>query len=54
MPTVSTGLRAAIDINPLSLGMPYDPGGGGVRFCWVCAADLSEPPPHYSLFCGQL
>ena len=31
-------------------------GGGGtwVRFCWVCAAGLSEPPPHYSLFCGQL
>ena len=34
------------------------PGGGGgdtrVKFCWVCAADLSEPLPHYSLFCGQL
>ena len=25
-----------------------------VNFCWVCAAGLSEPPPHYSLFCGQL
>ena len=22
-------------------------------FCWVCAAGLSEPLPHYSLFCGQ-
>ena len=31
------------------------PGGGGggaswVNFCWVCAAGLSEPIPHYSLF----
>ena len=36
--------------------VPGGPGGGGtwVRFCWVCAAGLSEPPPHYSLFCGQL
>ena len=24
-----------------------------VNFCWVCAAGLSEPLPHYSLFCGQ-
>ena len=27
-------------------------GGGGatlVNFCWVCAAGLSEPLPHYSL-----
>ena len=31
------------------------PGGGTwVNFCWVCAAGLSEPLPHYSLFCGQL
>ena len=32
------------------------PGGGGtwVNFCWVCAAGLSEPLPHYSLFCDQL
>ena len=32
-------------------------GGGGstwVNFCWVCAAGLSEPLPHYSLFLGQL
>ena len=27
-------------------------GGTRVNFCWVCAADLSEPLPHYSLFCG--
>ena len=32
-------------------------GGGGrtwLKFCWVCAAGLSEPLPYYSLFCGQL
>ena len=23
-------------------------------FCWVCAAGLSEPLPHYSLFCGYI
>ena len=31
--------------------------GGGVccwtNFCWVCAAGLSEPLAHCSLFCGQ-
>ena len=25
-----------------------------VNFCWVCAAGLSEPLRHYSLFCGQI
>ena len=25
-----------------------------VNFCWVSAAGLSEPLPHYSLFCGQI
>ena len=31
-------------------------GGGGtwVIVCWVCAAGLSEPLPHYSLLFGQL
>ena len=31
-------------------------GGGGtwVNFCWVCAIGLSQPLPHYSLFCDQL
>ena len=35
---------------------PELPGGGGTwdSFCWVCAAGLLEPLPHYSLFCGQL
>ena len=33
-----------------------NPGGGGawVNVCWVCAAGLSEPLPHYNLFFGQL
>ena len=32
-------------------------GGGGiawVNFCWAFAASISEPLPHYSLFCGQI
>ena len=29
----------------------YRGRGGGGYFCWVCAAGLSEPLPHYSLFC---
>ena len=39
------------------LGIPGGGGGGGgtwINFCWVCAAGLSEPLPHYSLFRGQL
>ena len=43
MPTVSTGLRAAIDINPLSLGMPYDPGGGSGFAGYV---PLTSQNPH--------
>ena len=41
----------------LSQYLASKPGGGGgtwVNFCWVCAAGLSEPLPHYSLFRGQL
>ena len=32
------------------------PGGRGtwVNFCLSCAPSLSEPLPHYGLFCGQL
>ena len=34
---------------------PGERGGGTrVNFCRVCAAGLSEPLPHYSLFCDQL
>ena len=29
-------------------------GGTWVDVCSVCAAGLSEPPPHFSLFFGQL
>ena len=40
------------------LGLKNDTAAGRgvtwVKFCWVCAAGLSEPLPHYSLFCGQL
>ena len=25
-----------------------------IRFCWVCAAGLSDLLPHYSHFCGQI
>ena len=34
----------------------YSQRGRGtlVTFCWVCAAGLSEPLPHYNLFCDQL
>ena len=34
---------------------PGGRGGGGtwVNFCWVCATGLSDPLPHYSLFCDQ-
>ena len=34
---------------------PWGMGGKGtwVNFCWVCAAGLSEPLPHYSVFSSQ-
>ena len=39
-------------------GIDTGPGRGEgatwVNFCWVCAAGLSEPLPHYSLFCGLI
>ena len=25
-----------------------------VNFCWVCAAGLPDPLPHFSLFWGQI
>ena len=34
----------------ISHGRGESPGGIWVNFCWVCAADLSVPLPHYSLF----
>ena len=57
------GLGLAVGISPKStLSVGLDPpfqggwGGGGtwIKFCWVCAAGLSESLPNYSLFCGQL
>ena len=44
-------------LHPNQNGMHPGREGVGVtwvNFCWVCAAGLSEPLPHYSLFCGQL
>ena len=35
---------------PISHGQGESPGGIWVNFCWVCAAGLSVPLPHYSLF----
>ena len=29
-------------------------GVTSISFCWVCAADLSDLLPHFSLFCGQI
>ena len=60
--------RSNLSNNDLNVGIwrtgQYTPtkksrgGGEGrgtwVNFCWVCAAGLSEPLLHYSLFCGQL
>lgn len=38
--------------------MVLSPGGGGggawVNICWVCAADITEPLPHLSLFCSHI
>ena len=34
-------------------GTPRGEGDTWVNFCWVCAAGLTEPLTHYSLFCGQ-
>ena len=33
---------------------PLPTGDTWVNFCWVCAAGVSEPLPHFSLFFGQL
>ena len=45
-------------ISYIKFCVPQSPpaGGGGiwVTFCWVCAAGLSEPLTHSSLFSGLL
>ena len=53
-----SALSFHVDHPEYLLHSPYPPspgeGGTWVNFCWVCATGLSEPLPHYSLFCGQL
>ena len=48
---ISLRCRVISSIYHQSLGE----GGGGtwVNFCWVCAAGLSKPVPHYSVFSSQ-
>ena len=45
-------LNSAKKNNPTNI--PGGGGGIGLIFWWICAAGLSDPLPHYSLFCGQL
>ena len=47
-------LKPTLNENVGSENLPGGGGGTWVNFCWVCAAGLSEPLPHYSLFLGQL
>ena len=47
------------DAYTVNLGLQARPaggvGGGGTWVnCWVCATGLTEPLPHYRLFCDQL
>ena len=35
-------------------GWYFGEGASWVNFCWEYAAGLSEPLPHYSLFCGHI
>ena len=50
--TCRRGLTVAVGLNVAESGdKAQEPGGGTwVNVCWVCAAGLSEPLPHYSLF----
>ena len=50
-------VNAVVFLNLKKAFDTVDPRGGGgtwVNVYWVCAAGLSEPLPHYSLFFGQL
>ena len=62
-----TPIQAGYNEHSLSLQTPrrieiyiallnHPPGGGvtWVNSCWICAAGLSEPLPHYILFSDQL
>ena len=50
------------DAYTVNLGLQARPAGAGGEGgglgtwvnCWVCAAGLTEPLPHYRLFCDQL
>ena len=43
--------RARVEARAKNSVACVSPGGvTWVNFCWVCAAGLSEPLPHYSLF----
>ena len=39
-------------LRKISRGLEGGGGGTFVNFCWVCAAGLPEPLPHYSIFLG--
>ena len=46
--------RASVHAKKGDFGPKKPLGVTWVNFLWVCAVGLSEPLPHYSLFCGQL
>ena len=50
MKFISLRRRVISSIYHQSLG---EGGGTWVNFCWVCAAGLSKPLPHYSVFSSQ-
>ena len=59
--TAQTGRKyAGHVIGHFKFNLYYGGGGGGgglrawVNFCWVCAAGLSEPLYHFSIFCGHI
>ena len=52
--TVNPGRTAMWDSGFLIEVHSYRSPGKQVNFCLVCAIGLSEPLPHYSLFCGKL
>ena len=47
--TCQWGIKKNNDFNMLNVSLFWRGGGGGAY-----AAGLSEPLPHYSLFCGQI
>ena len=45
-------LRCSLDVGFPGAGEAGGGGGTWVNFYRVCVVGLSEPLPHYSLFCG--